>query len=83
MKNVGDVTKFLHVQDVTPILEQAYKERMAVGNAHNYGREWEKVASIPGIVLVEHPEFYEDQKALYKWLKSDEGRGYRTSTRNL
>jgi len=83
MENVGELIRFQHVEDVTAVLEYAQKQRLAVGSAHSHGREMEKIATIPGAVLVEHPEFAYDKKAFRKWLKSDEGRGYRTSTRDI
>ncbi len=82
----GDKLVARHVQNVTPIMEACYKERIANmgSNLPVLGDVWEKIASVPHIVFAEHPEFLHDGKALLKWLREDEeGRMYRTSTRNI
>lgn len=77
--------KTLHIQNVTPIMEAAYAERQAnIGEGRRLiGDGMERIACVPTAVFAEHPEFMSDMKALRKWLKSDEGKVYRTSTRQI
>lgn len=80
----GDKLKALHVQNVTPVMEEAYLDRQAnIGQGRKLiGDKMERVASIPDIVFAEHPEFWKDMKALKKYLRG-EGKVYRTSTRQI
>lgn len=80
----GDYLKATHIQNLTPILEEAYLERQAgIGEGRKLiGDGMERIASVPDIVFAEHPEFWHDMKALKKWLKG-EGKAYRTSTRSI
>ena len=80
----GNKLKATHIQNLTPVMEEAYAERQAgIGEGSKLiGDGMERVACIPDIVFVEHPEFWRDMKALKKWLKN-EGAVYRTSTRQI
>lgn len=82
----GDKVKFLQIENVTPIMKEAYQARMQGDNEHSFGKSFEKIATVPSIVFVEHPEFLQDNKALIKWLKNSNpegGKCYRTSTRAI
>lgn len=80
----GNNLKVRHIQNITPVMEEAYLERQAgIGEGRKLiGDQMERVACIPDIVFAEHPEFMKDMKALKKWLKG-EGSVYRTSTRQI
>jgi hypothetical protein len=77
---VGDKFIFNHMQDTAPTMEQAQYERDLSNNGWTEDRSMRKIASIPEIELVKHPEFLHDQKALLTWLKG-EGRKYATVTK--
>lgn len=81
----GDYLKVTHIQNVTPILEAAWEARQAMIGASRriIGDGMEHIAYIPESVMAEHPEFWRDPEAMRKWLKSDEGQYYRTSTRSI
>lgn len=80
----GELLKTTHIQNVTPVMEEAYLERQAgIGEGRKLiGNGIERIACVPDIVFAEHPEFLHDMKALKKWLKG-EGKIYRTSTRSI
>jgi hypothetical protein len=77
---VGDNFVFTHTQDTAPTMEQAQQERDWSNNGWTKDKTMRKIASIPEIELVRHPEFMHDQKALLTWLKG-EGRKYTTVTK--
>ena len=81
----GNYLKATHIQNLTPVMEEAYNERQAsIGEGRKLiGDRLERIACIPSIIFAEHPEFIHDEKALRKWLRSDEGKVYRTSTRSI
>jgi hypothetical protein len=77
---IGDKFVFTHGQDTNPTMGAAQYERDWSDNGWTEDRSMRKIASIPEIELVKHPEFLHDQKALLTWLKG-EGRKYATVTK--
>lgn len=73
----GDHILFNHVQDVAPVIAMAERERKLSNNGWTSTRNMQLVGDIPDVVFFNHPEFYNDDKALRKWLASDEGEPYR------
>jgi hypothetical protein len=79
---VGNDFIFTHAQDTAPTQELADYERNWSDNGWTKDRTMRKIASIPEIELVKHPEFMHDRKALTTWLKG-EGRKYMTVTKGV
>lgn len=75
----GEKILFTHVQNVEPMLRDAHYLREHSNNGFSKSREYQKIASIPMLEFLKHPEFRENDKAIIKWLKTDEGRMYRTT----
>jgi len=76
-----DKIKLVHVQKIEPYLKQCYLEREY--REVNKKSDFRKIASIPDLEFIRHPEFMYDSKALIKWLKSDEGKQFKTTRENL
>jgi hypothetical protein len=74
---------FVHTQNVEPILESCHEQRKENDPRQFNLNEWEKIATIPEIEYLKHPEWNHDPEALTKWLKSDEGKQYRVSRRRI
>lgn len=79
---VGDNFVFNHMQDTAPTQLSCYQDRLHTDNGWTEDRSMRKIASIPEIELVKHPEFLHDQKALLTWLKG-EGKKYTTVTKGI
>jgi len=77
-----DKVAFTHVENVTPYMASAYKQRMSGKEGWTKSREMQKVASLPPLVAVklERLGILGDETALKVWLKSEEGSKYRTTT---
>jgi len=75
----GSEFKITHVQPIADIVNevQAFKS-LDTRNGFSFDKSVRRIASIPAIEFVKHPEWAHDQKALRKWLKSEEGRMYLT-----
>lgn len=76
----GDNFVFVHGQNTLPVQQQAYADRMSDNNGFTDNRSMRKIASIPEIEFIRHPEWIHDQKAMLKWLKG-EGRKYACVTK--
>lgn len=74
----GDREVFIHMSDNREIIKQCAEERKNYDKMYKRGRFARKIASIPALVFFNHPEFHDDEKALRRWLQTDEGRMYRT-----
>jgi len=70
---------FRHVQNVDVIKRRV--QRIKHGNEKGWstGKEFKMIASVPELEFLKHPEWATDEKALYRWLNSDEGRDYKVS----
>lgn len=73
----GDHLLFTHLQDVTPVMAMAADARAHTDNGWTSTRNMQMIGDIPDVVFFNHPEFYNDDAALRRWLNSDEGRPYR------
>ena len=78
-----DKMRMKHVQDVGGIIQQAELLRNYSDNGFTSDRNMRHIATIPAGEFVNHPEWAYDEKALIKWLKSEEGRPYRTVTKGI
>jgi len=78
----GDSFHTITAQHIDPILEEAYLHRQYAGDGFSKGRNMQKVATIPQIEFLLHPELAYDEKALIKFLKG-EGRKYCTVTKGI
>ena len=90
MKNRGIFTRietekdklvFKHLQYNEGIKEKAELIRKHGDNGWTKGKGARLIATIPVGVFVAHPEFYNDTEALRRYLQTDEGRLYKTTTR--
>lgn len=79
-EEAGDNIIFTHVQDIAPVMDIAEDLRLHTDNGWTDTRNMQCLADIPDIVFFNHPEFYNDDNALRKWLESDEGRPFRVAT---
>lgn len=79
----SDKFKLIHAQPIGDIMKHAYEYRKLDGNGFTDGKNMRKIASIPAIEFVKHPEWAHDTKAMKKWLKSEEGRQYLTVTKGV
>jgi hypothetical protein len=79
---VGDNFIFNHMQDTAPTQEQVYLDRTYSDNGWTQDRTMRKIASIPEVEFLKHPEFLHDQKAITTWLKG-EGKKYMTVTKGV
>ena len=80
VKDVNDKTVFTHMSDNRDLIKACAEERRDFDPSFKTEKQrpiW-KIASIPPLVYFKHPEFHHDQKALRRWLQTDEGRVYRT-----
>jgi len=77
-----DKVGFLHIENLTPYMASAYKQRMSGQEGWTKDREMQKVASLPPLVAhrLEKIGILNDDVALKVWLKSEEGARYRTTT---
>lgn len=75
----GDKFVFTHAQNIDPILKEAGYYREHSDNGFSKSREFQKIATIPMLEYLRHPEFYDNDNAIIKWLKTDEGGMYRTT----
>lgn len=73
----GDHILFTHMQDVVPVMAMANEMRKHTDNGWNVTRTMQCLGDIPHVVFFNHPEFYNDDAALRRWLNSDEGQPYR------
>jgi len=85
VEDSDDKARFNHIQNVTEIVESNHRQRIAGTGAynHSYGKEMEKIATVPISVFVERPELMRDEKALMKFLRSEEGAPWRVSRRRI
>lgn len=75
----GDKFKLLHVQNIEPILKSAHLQRQSDNNGWTDGKRFRKIATIPSLEIVKHPELMSgDAKVMRKYLMSDEGSKFRT-----
>lgn len=69
---------FTHAQNITPSLEQAHLLREFGNNGWSTDKNYRRIATIPSIEFVRHPEWAQDTEQIIKWLKSEDGKPYRT-----
>lgn len=88
MKYEGEKFKFLHTQNIDPILKEAQRLRQAENNGFSDDRNYRRVALIPELVWLAHPELLDEhgrinRNELKKFLNSPEGEGYKTVNRGI
>lgn len=76
-KLVNDKEIFTHMSDNRELQKQCYEERREYDKSYRKDRWARKIASVPALVFFNHPEFHNDEKALRRWLQTEEGRMYR------
>lgn len=76
-KIVDDKEIFTHRSDNRELQKQCAEERKEFDPHFKRDREAWKIASIPALIFFKHPEFHNDEKALRRWLATEEGRLYR------
>ena len=79
----GDNLLYNHVQNITPDLEFCHEMRNAPGNGFSDDRQRRHIGRIPDMIWLEHPEWNDDPELVKKWLKTEEGRPFRTVGRGL
>lgn len=74
-----DKLKFLHVQNVAPVMAEVADIRKNSDRGFTQGRTLQHVGKIPDAIFFAHPEFYGEDGPdnMIKWLKTEEGRPYR------
>lgn len=78
VENKGDKKLFHHVQNITPTLEMCHQMREADGNGWSKERTRRHIGSIPEMIFCQHPEWQKDPNLISEWLKTEEGRPFRT-----
>ena len=73
----GDQVRFLHMEPVDELVKANLELRKETPKSHGHAK-WRKIASIPELLLVQHPEWLRDPKEMEKFLASSEGTPYRT-----
>jgi hypothetical protein len=73
----GDYLLATHVQDIEPVVRMANRMREGTNNGWTQAKCFQMIGEIPDVVFFNHPEFYNDDKALRRWLNSDEGQPFR------
>ena len=78
MEHVGDKTLFNHLERVDGIMEHAESMRNFSNNGWTKEKNMRKVASVPSVLFLKHPEIFQDKsgKLLRKFLQTEEGRPY-------
>jgi len=70
-----DQFKFTHIQRLDDA-EEELRMMEAHGSTDGFSKDrtMRYLGTIPAIIWLEHPEWQHDDKALMRWLQSDEGR---------
>lgn len=79
----GDEFKFTHAQNIEPILAFCHNNRKEVDPKAFNRNDWELIGTVPAIEFAKHPEWASDAESVEDWLKSDEGKMFRTSRRAI
>jgi hypothetical protein len=66
--------EFVQGQDLIPWKEEIELQKANQTDGFSEERTMRKIASIPEIEFLKHPEWMHDGDLILKWLKSDEGR---------
>jgi len=78
---------FHHAQEISPILQKNYEERMDDNNGFVDSREFRKIASIPILdwarLEKKYPGFLQDPKLLKKVLMKEADGNYRTVRKGI
>lgn len=80
----GDKFKFTHVQNVEKVMAQAHQDRKDERQGWSKDRTMRRVASIPVIEWLRHPEWqqeivaYGDSPSMRKWLCGEYGSLFKT-----
>jgi hypothetical protein len=77
LKAQGDQLVATHAFDPSVAMEIASHSRRYSDNGFTRSRTMRHIGEIPVDILVQHPEWMRDKKALKRWLRSEEGRPYR------
>lgn len=77
----GDNLHVQHVQNTIPAQAISHQIRTYSNNGWTEKKHFRRIGSIPIIEFLNHPEFYDDDKAIERYLKSDAGCVYRTVNR--
>lgn len=70
IENEGDITLFHHAEEVTSILKANKEDRL---KGEKQKGDFRFIGRIPITLLLQHPEWLQDPKALLKFLQSSEG----------
>ena len=82
-KYEGEKFKIQHGELIQPIEADVQDIREHTDNGWTDEKNFRQIASIPSLVFMEHPEFLHDDLALRRWLKTEEGRRYRTVRKGI
>lgn len=80
---VNESLKFKHIQNIDYPLEHARSIREFSDNGWTKNRNFRQIGCIPSAEFVKHPEWMHEPELITKWLKSEEGRPYRTVNKGL
>ena len=83
VEHKGDKTIFHHVEDLSPYMKEAKRLRDAEGSNRMKGDSYLRMAVLPPLIFSKYPHLRDDEKALKKFLESDEGRRFKATNRRL
>ena len=72
-----DTLETQYIQNVEPIQAKVAMLKKETDRGFTVDRTMQHIASIPMLIWVQHPEFVHDQKAVERWLRTEEGAPYR------
>lgn len=81
----ADKDKFIfrHVENIDGALTKAHLLRTYSNNGWTEKKHFRQIGCIPTAEFVRHPEWIHEPSLIVRWLKSEEGRPYRTVSKGL